>query len=208
MKFYTYAHMKADSGEIFYIGKGSGNRWKMGWSKSGHRSLHWSEVAEKHGFKPEILARWTTEQEACDHEKVLIQAFRDMGVSLVNKLLGGGGRSGSKRTPEVCADIGNRFRGIKKSPEHLERMRAAKLSIKGVKLREEVVSKLRDSFAVQIICQETGQKFDAICDAEDWLDKEFGFRSKGSGGITKNLKGKQKQAYGFTWERQFPALVN
>lgn len=208
MSFYTYAHYKKDTGELFYIGKGSGDRFKMGWSKSGHRSLHWAEVANKHGFKPEILAIWPTEQEACDHEKLLIQAFRDMGVGLVNKLIGGGGKTGSKRTREVCADIGNRSRGMKKPPEHLEKLRAAKLLIKGVRLRVDVVSKLRASFAAPIICKETGQKFGAICDAEDWLDKEFDLRSKGSGGITRHLAGKQKKAYGFTWERQFPALVN
>ena len=78
--FYTYAHTKPD-GTIFYIGKGSKRRaWK-----THNRNKHWKSIVEKHnGFNVEILANWDTEQEAFDHEVLLISCFKDMNYILAN----------------------------------------------------------------------------------------------------------------------------
>ena len=81
MQFYTYAHYRPN-GEIFYIGKGKGMRYKF---TSSGRSKHWHEAA-KDGFKPEILARWPSEDEALEHETFLISCFDG---KLVNRTTGG-----------------------------------------------------------------------------------------------------------------------
>jgi len=94
--FYTYAHYKPQGG-IFYIGKGT---YKRAHAMDG-RNPHWQNVVNKYG-KPnvELLASWNTEEEALDHERLLISCFRDMGVEIVNKSDGGEGTSGYKFTPE------------------------------------------------------------------------------------------------------------
>ena len=81
MQFYTYAHYKPN-GDIFYIGKGQGMRHK---SFSSGRSKHWHEAA-KEGFESVILAHWPSENEALDHETLLISCFQK---KLVNRTTGG-----------------------------------------------------------------------------------------------------------------------
>jgi len=88
--FYTYIHCKADTGEPFYIGKGQGSRHLV----KTKRNNYWNNVVAKHGFTSEILCKWKTEQEALEHEKFLIQCFKDIGTPLVNLTDGGEGTSG------------------------------------------------------------------------------------------------------------------
>ncbi len=95
--FYTYAHYKPN-GEIFYIGKGQGNRAK----EMRRKNLLWKKVVEEFG-KPvvKIIAYWDTEKEAYDHEILLISCFRGMGYNLTNITEGGGCASGYKRVSPV-----------------------------------------------------------------------------------------------------------
>jgi hypothetical protein len=95
--FYTYAHTKPD-GTIFYIGKGSKRRaWK-----THKRNSHWKSIVKKYeDFGVEILAHWSTEKEAFDHEVLLIESFTDLGYSLANKTSGGEGASGYKHSDIV-----------------------------------------------------------------------------------------------------------
>jgi len=66
-----------------------------------NRNPYWQNIVNKYG-RPhvELLARWDTETEALDHEKLLISCFRDMGYKLANITDGGEGTSGYKHTPE------------------------------------------------------------------------------------------------------------
>ncbi len=98
--FYTYAHFKPDN-SVFYIGKGQGRR---AWS-SKNRNPYWHHVIEKHGeHKVELLSRWSTEQQALDHEKFLIWCFRDMGMSLANITDGGDGSSHAEETKKKISE--------------------------------------------------------------------------------------------------------
>ena len=71
MNFYTYAHYRASDGKLFYIGKGTGTRYKS----SDTRNAFWASTVKKHGFTSEILARWDSDQEASEHEIFLIACF-------------------------------------------------------------------------------------------------------------------------------------
>jgi len=94
--FYTYAHYKPDN-TVFYIGKGKGMR---AYSKNS-RNQKWKEIVAKEGnFRAEILAEWKTEEEALEHEKVLISCFRDMKHEIVNLSSGGVSNSGFKMSDE------------------------------------------------------------------------------------------------------------
>jgi hypothetical protein len=88
--FYTYIHFKADTSKPFYIGKGQGRRHLV----KTKRNNYWNNVVNKHGFTSEILCKWKTEHEALEHEKFLIQCFKDIGIPLVNLTDGGEGTSG------------------------------------------------------------------------------------------------------------------
>lgn len=92
MEFYTYCHIRKDTGKIFYIGKGSKNRYK----DKNHRSKWWKNISNKTEIECVILAHWNTEQEAFDHEKFLISCVPD----LCNLTDGGEGVSGFKRSKE------------------------------------------------------------------------------------------------------------
>jgi hypothetical protein len=94
--FFTYAHYKPEGG-LFYIGKGKRRR---AYAMDG-RNSHWQNIVNKYGRPTvKLLARWDTEQEAFDHEKLLISCFKDMGFVLANKTDGGEGSSGYKHTEE------------------------------------------------------------------------------------------------------------
>lgn len=87
---YTYAHTRNDTGKIFYIGKGV----KYRANSISSRNQYWKNVADKHGYKIEILSYWKTAKEALDHEILLISCFKDMGYKLANLTDGGEGNLG------------------------------------------------------------------------------------------------------------------
>lgn len=82
---YVYGHYKADTGELFYIGKGTGDR---AWSKK-DRNKHWHHTVKKHGYIVKLLHEHLTEDEALTKEIALIA---EVGLdNLVNILPGGEG---------------------------------------------------------------------------------------------------------------------
>ena len=88
--FYTYSHATPE-GRIFYIGKGQGKRAY----NLKNRNVYWNRIVEKYGNPVvQILADWETEEDAFDHEMVLIDCFRGMGYELANLTNGGEGQSG------------------------------------------------------------------------------------------------------------------
>ena len=94
--FYTYAHTKPD-GTIFYIGKGHGRR---AWS-SKSRNKHWKHIVAKYkNYSVQILANWDTEEEAFNHEILLISCFKDLNFNLANCTNGGEGTCGFKWSKE------------------------------------------------------------------------------------------------------------
>jgi hypothetical protein len=131
--FYTYAHYKKDNNSLFYIGKGSGNRYL-----SKNRGQHWHNVVAKHGLDTQILAHWNKVEEAFEHEKLLISCFRELGHNLINQTDGGNGISGNKRSAETKEKLAAIQRGRKHSAERIEQNRQLRL---GNKQSEETKAK-------------------------------------------------------------------
>jgi hypothetical protein len=124
-KFYTYVHRRADSGEVFYIGKGSGQR-----SHSPHkRSTHWTSIVAKHGFTVQIVSRHERESDAFKHEKVLIALHRAAQCRLANQTDGGEGGSGYKWDPIARLAVNEKIRQAlaNRSPE-AKALTSAKMS--------------------------------------------------------------------------------
>ena len=105
--FYTYAHY-TPAGNLFYIGKGSGVRSH----ESRGRNIYWRRVVAKYG-KPDvqILADWSTEEEAFSHENLLIKCFKDLGHKLCNLSDGGEGPSGARHSDERKKQVSEFFKG-------------------------------------------------------------------------------------------------
>lgn len=99
MKYYVYKHLRKDTREVFYVGKGEGNRHK---SKIG-RNPYWKNIVEKHGLIIEIIEYFDAEKLAFEAEARLIASIgrKDLGKGpLVNMSDGGEGASGAVRTLE------------------------------------------------------------------------------------------------------------
>ena len=137
--FYTYAHYRKDTNTVFYIGKGTGNRLMT--TKS--RNKWWQAIANKHGWRAEIIAEWPTEAEAFEHEKFLIKCFRDMGVVLTNQTDGGEGFTGGRHTAESREAIGAAFRGTSRSAEYGAKVSAAKTGMPCAEETKRKISKTK-----------------------------------------------------------------
>lgn len=88
--FYTYSHCRADTGVVFYIGKGSAKR---AWSNK-CRNRHWHNVVKKHGYQVTIEAAGLDSEKAFELEQLLIALHGrvDKGTGLlVNRTDGGEG---------------------------------------------------------------------------------------------------------------------
>lgn len=82
---YVYGHYKADTGELFYIGKGTGQR---AWHTKG-RNDRWKKIVAKHGLVVEILVDNLSEEDAYAKE---IELIAEIGLeNLANMQEGGQG---------------------------------------------------------------------------------------------------------------------
>ena len=150
--FYVYQHLKADSGEIFYVGKGMGRRAY----DSYHRSKYWKNIVAKHGLTVEFLKLNITEPESLELEIATIEKYRHQGLQIINMTDGGDGTTGYSHTDEhkrmmstkQSGENNPRYgkegtrKGALVTPETLERLRLSHL---GKKLPEEQKRKIRDS---------------------------------------------------------------
>lgn len=105
--FYTYIHRKADTGEVFYVGKGMGYRHQ----DKNNRNKHWNNVVSKHGLVVEIVRQFEIEADALSHERELIGFYRSCGTVLSNYTDGGEGQSGISPSPETRAKLSAALKG-------------------------------------------------------------------------------------------------
>lgn len=215
--FYIYAHVRPDKNEVFYVGKGKGNR---AYEKGCRRNQYWNRVVSKNGGKFIVLklAENLLESLAFDLEIALIAKFRQQGVILCNMTDGGEGTSGwkpsaetrQKRSKAMMGENNPSF-GKKASAESRKRQGEAQ---KGKKASAEARKKQSEakkgeknsnfgntgiksifSKPVQKIDRETNQVleiFPGLCEAE----RKTGIYQSS---ISKVCNGKLKSAGGYIW---------
>ena len=93
--FYVYEHIRPDTGAIFYVGKGSGNRCNV----SQHRNVYWQRIVNKaKGFSVRKIVESIDEELAFLIESERICQLKELGIKLCNMTEGGEGASGFKHT--------------------------------------------------------------------------------------------------------------
>lgn len=101
-RHYVYLHRRNDTGEVFYVGKGSSRkrlktRICYERAQTVHKNPAWARIVAKAGFSVEVIAHFANDADAQAHEKLLIAAYgrRDLGQGpLVNFTDGGDGHAG------------------------------------------------------------------------------------------------------------------
>lgn len=92
MKYYVYAHIRLDSNEIFYIGKGSENR---AFSYL-NRNSYWHNIVNAFDYRVEILKSDMSEKEAFCEEVRFITEHKP----IANFTIGGTGGDTFSKLPE------------------------------------------------------------------------------------------------------------
>jgi hypothetical protein len=106
--FYVYEHIRKDTGEVFYVGKGSKDRFKV---KQG-RNPYWNNVVNKsNGFIPKILINVDNEELAYLCESERIDQLKRLGCLLTN--LNEGGEGSYKPSDETRAKMSASRQGEK-----------------------------------------------------------------------------------------------
>lgn len=154
-KFYVYQWVNDDTGEIFYVGKGSGNRYKE--SRKSRRNQYFSRYIKKHpNCHSEIILYNLDEQTSYQEEKRIISEYLQKGYRLTN--LDEGGRAGGRSPGEA-----NGMYGKTHTPEAIQKIKEANYG-KTRKLNSNAkiceIYDLNDQFII---------KFDCIMDAIDYI---------------------------------------
>lgn len=114
-KYYVYQHVTADTGEIFYIGKGFNKR---AYSKN-NRNKYWHNIVTKHGYNVEILYSELDESSALRLEAEMIQSLKSLDLCKANLSTGGtSGASGIKWSTESRNRLSKAKSGVKLSESH------------------------------------------------------------------------------------------
>lgn len=132
MNYYVYLHLKEDTKEPFYVGKGKGQRALF---KNG-RSEFWQNVVKKHGYLIKIIMSELSEEQALSLEQVTIANLKEIGVKLCNLTNGGDGVSGMKHSDASKMKMSlakkgkpSPLKGIPKTAEHIEKIASKKRGI-------------------------------------------------------------------------------
>lgn len=81
-KYYVYHWINDDTNLPFYVGKGSGNRYKS--TKKNSRNPWFERIINKHNCHPEIIIDNLSEEEAFQKEIEIEQKHKALGYELCN----------------------------------------------------------------------------------------------------------------------------
>jgi hypothetical protein len=136
-RHYVYEHLRLDTGEVFYVGKGVNRR---AWQTTKRSAYHKNIQAIAGGYNVHILINHITVAEAMRREMEHIASLREQGVGLVNLTDGGEGSSGYVASPEARAKISAAHKGRIHSDTEKARRAAGCKGIRKTKLWRERLS--------------------------------------------------------------------
>lgn len=141
-KYYTYVWFLKENNEVFYVGKGHGNRYRH---KTRKQNPAFTEYVKSHDCDSRIVKDGMTEKEAFDHEVELIAHYRSLGFDLINIQDGGYlppstlGTKRSEATRKKMSESTKRYYEAhpEKREESSERMKAFLKSDESKEFREK-----------------------------------------------------------------------
>lgn len=125
--YYIYFHINPLKNEIFYVGKGKGNR---AYDKN-KRNRFWKNIVKKYGYIVDIIEDNLTEKEAFEREIFYIKKIgrKNLGLGpLVNMTDGGDGfdRTGAILSQETKDKISESHKGLTHTEETKLKMSISK----------------------------------------------------------------------------------
>jgi hypothetical protein len=100
--FYVYEHIRNDTNQCFYVGKGTKSRC----AETHNRNKYWKNVVKKAGgFSIEIVEKDLTNEQAIELEIKRIVMHNELGSKLTNMTLGGEGFSHGDLNPAKRPEI-------------------------------------------------------------------------------------------------------
>lgn len=162
MDFYVYIHRRETDGQIYYVGKGQGQR---AWDFL-RRNNHWHNTHNKHGTTVQVVSNGLQEWYALELETELIALYgrQDLNLGpLVNKTDGGEGGSGRVLSEDAKQHLSLCLKNRKFRPETIARMSQAKQKVFEGKNNPRAIA-----VTVEFITGEQ-KHFDTAKDAAQWL---------------------------------------
>lgn len=192
--YYVYIHKRKTDGEVFYVGKGTGNRAFV----SSSRSSFWKSVATKHGVEVVFVVTDASEELTFSIEMSLIDYYgrRDCGTGqLVNLTDGGESPVGFRHTDSAKQAIRQHRIGRKLSNESRKKLSN---KTKGRKFSDQA-NEARRLKTIRPVVRSDGVQYESITDAVIALEQELKQRILYSN-LSSVLRGKSKTAYGYKWK--------
>jgi len=195
--YYTYAHIRPDTGVIFNVGKGSKRRAFS--NKNRNKDWHCIVNDNKGKFEVRILNWFNAEQDALNAEVWQIAQLAHLG-HLINKTSGGQGISGYNHSDDLKQRYSKEKKGLPvpqvRTPEAIDKM-AKTLSIK---MKSKVVPQFQTNSAKEKRAQTQSKNMKGILPPQ--LDTPEARKKRGKT-LSLNRKGKPTD-----WLRTPAALEN
>lgn len=149
-KYYVYEWIRLDINEPFYVGKGTGDRWRI---LTRGNNQHFNNIVKSIPVAVNILEDNLDEKTSYEYEIYYIELYRDIGYELTNI------SSGGEKPPTGSGEKNNNF-GKKWCQETRDRFSEY--------CKEARLGKANPN-SKRIMCLETGEIFDTISEAVQGL---------------------------------------
>lgn len=189
-RFYVYEWYIVDTNEVFYVGKGTGDRYK----RLGGRNYFFQCMYNTHNCNVRKIYEHLTENEAFEKEIETIKFYREnTNYRLTNQTDGGEGVSGWIPTDEFRNKISKMVKGSNNPNYQNYWSYEQKESLRQKQKCNPLYIGESNPNAKRIICVETGEVFNCIKFAKE----KYNIKSDAS--ITVALKNPTRTAGGMHW---------